>query len=126
MVYFPDAGIYDIIPEFRFPVEQVLTGPDGRNVVWPNTRVPGWMHYHAGVAVQPVHFDPVSPKIGNWDGVSEEEEETVNEDDSMRGVGMFSGVRGVRIIVSLENGEMSWWTVNKRDNEDVGVEGIVL
>jgi len=101
MVYFPDEDIYDLIPERRFSTR--LTVLDGDRVFeWPNrSRVTWpWEHYLAGVVVQTMRFEE------KCDGVY--------------------GVRGVRVVVVLERGEMSWWHVNKIDDDGVGVSGIVL
>jgi hypothetical protein len=101
LVYFPDEDIYDLIPEHRFAFTCSVPG-GGHVIAWPDrNRIPWpWGHYLAGVVVQ-------SRRVG------QEESE-------------YSAQWGVSVVVILENGEMSWWTVNKTSDDGVGIEEIVL
>ena len=40
--------------------------------------------------------------------------------------GVKVGVWGFKVICVLSNGEGSWWTVQRRDDEKIGIEEIVL
>src|SRR5579862_2816477 len=107
LVYFPDEDLYDLIPEQRLPWRQVLV-EHGQRFMWPQDPT---MYQLAGVVVQPLYFDQ---RTGD------------DKTDDDWGGGMYSAVRGVKVVQVLRSGDMSWWTVNKRDVEGVGVEGIVL
>ena len=42
------------------------------------------------------------------------------------GSGNVGESRGVRIVLMLCDGEAMWWTVNRNDDEHIGIEEIVL
>ena len=42
------------------------------------------------------------------------------------GSGNIGESRGVRIVLILSDGEAMWWTVNRNDDEHIGIEEIVL
>lgn len=42
------------------------------------------------------------------------------------GSGNIAESKGVRIILILSDGEAMWWTVNRNDDEHIGIDEIVL
>ena len=109
LVYFPDLEIYDLIPEYKFPLRTSVEDRNGGLYEWapekldPNLEEPVTYRNH-GTIVQPVRF---------W-----------KEEDA------FRNCLGVRIICVTNTGEMCWWRV-KKDNvmeskEDMDLEEIIF
>src|SRR5947199_8041281 len=102
LVYFPDSKIYDLIPEYSFPEslkdEVTVEGLWPRRVTW-----------YAGAVVQASRMDLLPPR---------------KKEGGEKGV--LAGGWGVKVIIVACNGEASWWTVQRRDDEAIGIESIVL
>jgi hypothetical protein len=96
MVYFPDEDLYDLIPEFKFPESLKWIGD-----VWTTKNIP-----YCGAIVQPLRTDTLG-------------ENADDENDSVARM-------GVKIVSVSRNGEANWWIVKRHDNEQVGIESIVL
>lgn len=110
MVYFPDTSTYDLIPEYKFPSTLVDTRS---NVIWPGRNVP-----YCGAIVQALRMDSTS--MADVDG----DDDGGDGDGDERGI--MEGGMGVRIVLVVSNGEASWWTVKRNDDEFIGVDEIVL
>jgi hypothetical protein len=51
------------------------------------------------------------------------DDDDVNVDER----GIMEGGMGVKIVMVVSNGEASWWTVNRNDDDEhIGVDEIVL
>ena len=108
MVYFPDTDTYDLITEYKFPVS--LTD-DTNAVIWPRRN-----QRYCGAVVQALRLDAL---LHTYD----DDGDDVNVDKR----GIIEGGMGVKIVMVVSNGETSWWTVNRNDDDEhIGVDEIVL
>jgi hypothetical protein len=108
MVYFPDTDTYDLIAEYKFPIS--LTD-DTNAEIWPRSD-----QGYCGAVVQALRLDTLLH-------TDNDDDDNVNVDKR----GIMEGGMGVKIVTVVSNGEASWWTVNRNDDDEyVGVDGIVL
>jgi hypothetical protein len=110
MVYFPDMDYYDLIAEYKFPVSLRLTD-NGRTGRWPRAvAAPA-----CGAVAQAFCLDDAK------DVEKAAGDETVSDER-----GIAAGSMGVKIVAVTSDGAMCWWSVKRDDDEQVGIEGIIL
>jgi hypothetical protein len=104
MVYFPDADIYDLIPEYILPPNLV----EGHRVgLLPWECIP-----YCGAIVQGLRLD---------------NQFCIDHDDVIRDDrGIMEGGMGVNVVMVSIDGKAGWWTVKRNDDEHIGIDAIVL
>lgn len=100
---------YDLIAEYKFPIALRLMD-NGRTGRWPRAIVPT-----CGAVVQATCVDDAK------DMEQVAGDETVTDER-----GIVAGPMGVKIVMVSSDGVLCWWTVKHDDDEQVGIEGIIL